>query len=188
MGCNNQSAMMAEVPRNNKEVNIGSITYFNVNGRACGLRGMLAHSGCKWENKMIGSGDWPALKPTAPFAPYGGLPILTAPDGTKMNQCQPIVRYCAMELGYYPRDPKSAYMADWVNETGYCDIYLPNFAGAVFLKGEEKVEKRKAGVEKLAVFLAMIEPYLGKHKWMAGNKLSFADFTIGEGLWLMGYK
>ena len=54
-------------------------------------------------------------------------------------------------------------------------IYLP-----LFLEGEAQAEKIKfLFTDFLPKYLAKLEPYVSKGEFIAGNKLSSADFVVG---------
>jgi hypothetical protein len=42
------------------------LTYFKFYARGEAIRMLLAHAGAVWEDKLIESSEWPALKPNVP--------------------------------------------------------------------------------------------------------------------------
>ena len=111
--------------------------------------------------------------------PNGQLPVLELQDGTKLAESEAIIRYLGMQHGYYPKDPMEAYRCDEMLETVrdvVGNIYKPFFINDPAAKEEKCVEIFTSLLPK---WLNLIDPYLAKGQFIAGPKLSSADFFVG---------
>ena len=68
---------------------------------------LLTHAGAQWEDKLIDFSEWPALKPTVPGNQLPCLELMA--NGKKMGQSVAILRFLAMQFGYYPADALQAH-------------------------------------------------------------------------------
>ena len=66
--------------RSDDDDGVFELTYFGINGKGTSCALALAHSGLKF--KVTFPEDWASLKPTTP---WGHLPLLQAPDGSKVG-------------------------------------------------------------------------------------------------------
>ena len=150
--------------------------YFQLHGRACAARALLAHSKTDYENIEIGFPEWPELKPTMPNQQ---VPCLELPDGTKMGQSIAITRYLGQVKGYYPKDSMQAYKVDSLIDR-YMDVitvYKPHF----MKDGPEKDALIKKGFEEtIPKWLAEMEIVASEGKFLVGDSLTIADFFIGS--------
>jgi len=81
---------------------------------------LLSHAGVQWEDNQIGFDQWPAYKPTCPG---NQLPCLEIKDtGKKMGQSVAILRFLAMQHGYYPSDPLLAHKSNELTD-GLTDVF-----------------------------------------------------------------
>jgi glutathione S-transferase len=92
------------------------LTYFNVPGRVAGLRIILFKLYGKdgWEDERVSFQDWPQLKPSMPL---NCMPVLTLPDGTKVQQCEAMMRWAGSKAGLYPADVDEALFVDEMVQT-----------------------------------------------------------------------
>jgi glutathione S-transferase len=110
---------------NNKFASINNnteykLTYFKLYARGEPSRMLLSHSGCIWEDNEIEFSQWPALKPNVPG---NQLPCLELKqNGKKMGQSVAILRFLAMQHGYYPSDPLLAHKANELID-GFGDFF-----------------------------------------------------------------
>jgi len=94
------------------------LVYFNVPGRAVGLRIMMYKIYGKdgWEDERIEFKDWPSLKPTLPLQ---FMPLLTLPDGRQVHQTDAMERWAGKAAGLYPMDADEALFVDEMMTTVY---------------------------------------------------------------------
>jgi glutathione S-transferase len=87
------------------------LTYFDFDGgRGEPARLALYLGGVAFEDRRVGTKDWPALRDKTPFQ---GLPTLEA-DDRLVTQSNSILRYVGKLAGLYPRDDVQALLCDEV--------------------------------------------------------------------------
>ena len=70
--------------------------YFGLHGRAAFPRMLLHYMGVtKYENIGLSFEDFGAKKAAGEMGYWGGMPMVTLPDGTKLQQTHGLVRYLA---------------------------------------------------------------------------------------------
>jgi glutathione S-transferase len=147
-----------------------TLTYFGFNGRASAMCFMLQKAKASWEKKAITFPEWGELKKKQ----GGGLPVVTY-KGKLYTESVPTANMIAKNLGFYPEDPLLAHR---------CDFTVAAFSDAINKLWDPKTAEDPAAIKKVIAeefpkFLDKIEAGLGKMKWMAGDKLSVADFWVG---------
>uniref|UniRef100_A0A915K820 glutathione transferase n=1 Tax=Romanomermis culicivorax TaxID=13658 RepID=A0A915K820_ROMCU len=73
------------------------LCYFNVRGKAEGIRYIFAQAGVDFEDHRVSHDEWPKLKPNTPM---GQLPVLHI-DNKVLCQSMAIARYIAKEYGKF---------------------------------------------------------------------------------------
>jgi len=135
---------------------------------------MLAKANASWEKKAITFPEWGELKKKQ----GGGLPVVHLKDGTMLSESVPTAKYIAKMNGFYPEDPLLAHRCDYTVDA------FTEACNALYDSVTAPEEKKEAAVGKVVSetfpkFLDKIEAGLGKMTWMAGEKLSLADFWVG---------
>ena len=85
----------------------GKLIYFDLGGRAEGIRALLAHAGFEYEDDRVGFEAFAAQKAAGAY-PLGSLPVWEE-DGSKTCQSSAILRMLGIRLGYYSNDPQVAW-------------------------------------------------------------------------------
>ena len=98
--------------------NLPKLTYFDLAGRAFGLRIALFKAFGKdgWVVDRIEFETWPSLKPKTPL---GSLPILTLPNSSVRAQTDALTRWAGKKAGLYPNDEDDALIVDEVITTSF---------------------------------------------------------------------
>jgi len=159
------------------------LSYFGARGFGEPIRYVLAYKKADWENDIVANETWSALKPKTPM---GQIPLLTLKDGRQLAQSKAILRFVSRELGVAPTNNFEAAEADMLIDSLYGDlypkyspVYMPRFSG-----NEAESKQKWAAFKKdtLPAFLDLYEKYLAARAsgWFVGDKVSYADFVIGE--------
>ena len=116
------------------------LSYFDLGGRAEGIRMLLAHSKADWEDIRVSGESFTALKESGK-CPGGQVPILELPNSDKvLSQSTVILRYLGIVHGYYSTtDPMAAYAADLAIET-VNDCFNKDFVMKFFAKEAASAE------------------------------------------------
>jgi len=169
---------------NNTQAKINShvaytLHYFPLYGRGEPIRMLLSHAGIHYNDHLISFQEWPAIKPTMPG---NVIPCLELVNGKQMGETSAIMRYLAINHGYYPEDPLLAHKSEEILDefqTLFENVPKPAFVGP-----EEAAALLPVIFDdKMPKFLAAIEPHLKANKFIGGNKLSFADFFVGGSIY-----
>ena len=88
----------------------GKLYYFEVDGRAAGIRMLLAHSNTQYEDARQSFPAFGQLKQSG-FLPLGSMPVWEE-DGFKMCQSSAILRMLGIRHGYYSDDPMTCWAID----------------------------------------------------------------------------
>ena len=155
-----------------------TLYHFNVYGKGSAHCFMLQKANASWEKKSLTFEEWAEMKKKL----GGGIPKLQLSDGTLLEESVPTAKYIGKMFGFYPEDPLLAHRCDYVVAI-YDDLFT-NTGHAFFGKYKDDAEKKeavgKAVNELVPKFLDKLEPSLGKMTWLAGEKLSVADFWVGS--------
>ena len=152
--------------------------YFPLYARGEAIRMTLAHSNTSYveENPsgpLFGAG-WAALKPKMPS---GQMPVLELENGMKLHQSQPILRYLGKVHGYYPTDALDAFKIDAILEDfAEAQIGFPFMEMFGKPVGVDQLKEMEMSQEKVFVLLTKILNQNKGSKFLAGDKLSIADF------------
>ena len=153
---------------------IGTLFYFDIDGRSSALRMMLAHSKQNWVDERLGFDVWPTRKAEMLG---GSMPNWVEPNGTRMNESIPLLRYLGARFGYYPKTEYEAYKADML-----LSVYADKFAKICGTVGLGKPDEAfaKEFCELMTELVARLDKELahGK-KFLCGDKICIADFLIG---------
>jgi len=112
----------------------GKLIYFDLGGRAEGIRAMLAHANFDYEDARISMEEFARLKRDKTALPLGSLPIWQE-DGFTQAQSSSILRQLGMRLGYYHEDPLKCWaidsLIDYVEDlhTKFAEYILPVMEG-----------------------------------------------------------
>ena len=152
------------------------LTYFNVKGRAEGIRFIFAQAGVKYEDNRITKEQWQELKPSTPF---GTLPIIEE-DGKQLSGSMVCARYLAEKFGLAGANAfENAEIASIVDAIG--DI-LQELAKVYLEKDEAKKKELEANLKEkfLPAKFALFEKRAAGNEngWLYGNKLTWADFIF----------
>ena len=114
----------------------GKLYYFEVDGRACGIRMLLAHANCQYEDARQSFPAFGQLKQSG-FLPLGSMPVWEE-DGFKMCQSSAILRMLGIRHGYYSDDPMTCWAIDSIvdfmedKQGAHVAIYSPLLASQPF--------------------------------------------------------
>jgi len=102
----------------------GKLYYFDLGGRAVGIRTMLGHAGFEYDDARQSFEQFGALKGSG-FLPLGSMPVWEE-DGVKYVQSSSILRMLGIRLGYYSEDPMTCWAIDSIVD--FCEDLQPKFA------------------------------------------------------------
>ena len=150
--------------------------YFPLHVRGSHIRMCLDKAGVEHEDVVVQFSDWGALKPSMPGKQ---VPCLELADGTKIGESLAILRMLGSKFGFYPKDPYEAFLVD---------EQMDNFAsiiGTIYKPWGKKEETEKATCAAevfdtlLPKYLESIDAACAKGQFIAGEKLTIADFCVG---------
>ncbi|MGE0268116.1 MAG: glutathione S-transferase family protein [Candidatus Omnitrophota bacterium] len=142
--------------------------------------------GLKYEKKGVNLGEGEGQKPEyLAIHPAGKVPAIVDGD-FKLFESNAIIKYLARtkKSDLYPEDPKQQAVIDqWID---FVSLHIQNGVGRVLwnkifapkLGKEVDENSMKCGYEFLSRYLPIVNQQLGKSKYLAGEKLSLADFTL----------
>ncbi len=158
--------------------------YFNIYGRAEPIRLLLNHAKVPFEDCRIPFPDWPANKGKFEFGQMPALEIIDENGNTKTyTQTISILRYLSIRHGYYPLDKaEQAWEIDSALDT------VSDLVTALVKIHWEKDPEQKAKYIKeffggaYPVALKALSNRLSQpgHKFLAGDKITAADFHFGN--------
>ena len=90
----------------------GKLTYFDLGGRAEGIRSMLHHAGHQYEDCRKSFPEWATYKAETPM---GSMPLWEE-DGFTTVSSSAILRVLGVRLGYYSDNHLTAYKIDSIVE------------------------------------------------------------------------
>ncbi len=123
--------------------------------------------------------------------PNGTVPVLRDGDDEPLWETGAILRYLATQYGddtFWPKDVRHRAQIDKWTEWAKINIAL-NFTGPVFwnavrtapaLQDEKAIN---AAVAALGAKLDIAESQLGRHRFLAGDRLTLADIQLGHVLY-----
>lgn len=156
------------------------LIYGNARGRAEICRLIFAQAEVKYEDCRLVNDEWPKLKPSTPT---GMLPILEV-DGKPLTGSGPMARFLAERFGLAgSNDFENAQLA------GIIDVmadFMVKLVDLYHTKDEEQqvAMKKKLEEEAIPKYWGVLEKMLQKNSsgWMFGEKLTYADLCIADGL------
>ena len=104
----------------------GKLTYFDLDGRAGGIRALLGHANFEYEDDRQSFESFATLKASLPL---GSMPVWEE-DGIQYCQSSGILRMLGVRLGYYTTDPNTAWAIDSIVD--FVEDLQPKFAGWLF--------------------------------------------------------
>lgn len=118
--------------------------------------------------------------------PVGKVPVLVDDNGFSLFESGAIVKYLDAKNGcrFYPQDiEKRAKIDQW---TDFISIHIRsamvqffwNRVGVKYMGHEPDLNSLNEGLKFLARFLPIIDAQLGKSKYIAGDELTLADFSL----------
>ena len=112
----------------------GKLYYFDLYGRAEGIRAMLGHANFDYEDTRLTVEEFGAKKAEG-FLPLGSAPVWEE-DGEVYCQSSCILRFLGIRLGYYSDDPMKIWAIDSIvdfmedNQGNYAGYLAPVLGGA----------------------------------------------------------
>ena len=88
----------------------GKLYYFDLGGRAEGIRALLGHANYKYDDARQDFASFAQLKQVGKL-PLGSMPVWEE-DGFIMCQSSSILRMLGIRLGYYSDDPMVCFQID----------------------------------------------------------------------------
>jgi len=149
------------------------LDYFDVRGRAQGLRYLCADHDITLEENQVVFADWPKIKPTTVF---GQLPQLH--DGNFIvAQSNAIIRHVARKHGLYGKNEHDKTKIDMLNDQQE-DVRL-TYLKLIY----QEYEKEKDNyIKTIPEKLATLEKFLGNNNggkgFFVGEHVSFADYNM----------
>ena len=154
--------------------------YFEVDGRAGGIRSLLHHAGVRYIDNRLKPEAF-GKKKAAGELPLGTMPIWIE-DGFTMVQSSSILRLLGVRHGYYSDDPMTCWKIDSLvdfmedKQGPHAALYLPMFGGATALNPDHFDPWFANFWDKV---IPVLEARLAEHgkKFLAGtNTPTIADF------------
>ena len=124
----------------------GKLYYFDLGGRAEGIRALLGHANFQYEDCRKSNEEFGQLKQSG-FLPLGSMPDWEE-DGFKMCQSSAILRMLGIRLGYYSEDPMTAWAIDSLVD--FAEDHQGKFVGFVFpavMGGQLDLSKAEEWIE-----------------------------------------
>ena len=160
------------------------VHYFEIYGRAEAIRMVLTHAEVAFEDVFYGEGriNWAETKASGKFE-FGQLPVLEGPSCILYAQSNATLRYLGIKYGYYPQnDAELAWRIDSTLDS-YEDVFQAYYKAAFASSEEAKAEGFKNYYENaLPNWFKVLEKRIkdnGSKKYIAGEKISIADFSLG---------
>jgi len=162
------------------------LTYFDiVAGRGEPIRLAFHIAGIPFEDERIKFPDWPARKPTTPFA---SIPVLTINGTQTLTQSNAILHYVGEISGLYPKDPFHAAKVDELMHVteSYSELIFPT----VTEPDVEKKKKMRAELAdgKIGDLLKRVEECLSNsgdlkaNPFCGGTKMTVGDLKFGHSM------
>lgn len=155
--------------------------YFDIYGRGEVIRVLFIHHKVDFENHLISSEEWPALKASG-FAEFGQLPMVEI-DGLKLVQTKAILHYLGDKYGYFPGDPALRYKME---STLYLlDDFINGMIHLFSGKDMEALDKYYADNANrfLGFFNARLSQNHNGDGWFVGDSLTLTDLVVFEWFW-----
>ena len=158
------------------------VFYFNSRGRAEPSRLVLIQTGVKYEDIRFSMEEWRATYKAK--SPFGVAPWLEV-DGVQIGGSRQMTRYLAEELGLAGDDKVQNAQIASIADT-FEDMLMASEQAF-----EEKDEARKAQVieefvSKSPKWLDPLESKVSEDGWLYGNKVTWVDFHVYNGLSILG--
>jgi len=151
------------------------LSYFDLGGRAEGIRMLLNHAQVEFEDHRVTGESWATLKSNKTECPTGKVPVLRYGDKV-LTQSQAILRYVGMKYGYYSLS-ENIYDIDLAIET-ILDFWSRDFNWSFFGSDPVPEEKVKFTLDQQTKLLTLLQDQLGDKLYFGGQSLSTADFFV----------
>lgn len=167
------------------------VGYNNVRGLAQCIRNLLVYKDVQFEDKQYKLGPAPAYEKTEWLKEkyclglkFPNLPYYS--DGeVNMTQSIAIMRYLGKKHGLAPKGAEETALVDLLEQQAN-DLMWGLIVAAMFPSGSDG---RRVHEANLAHALKCWDEHLTTHKWAAGERLTYVDFILYEGLdWNREYK
>ena len=153
------------------------LIYFPVQGRAQGLRYMLAAKGVEFEDVRITGAEWGPMKESQKYGAGAQLPVWERDDGTFMTQSLAMLKSLAMDLGYAPSDSKTLFETEWFYALGF-DVFEKPERFAI-LKDDATEEAQDACIKILDTLMDRLESRFSDGRTtVGGSQTTHADFYL----------
>lgn len=158
--------------------------YWDIRGLAEPIRLMLEHCGVDYDQRLFVCGpgpefkrnDWTDVKDTFGLD-FPNIPFYV--DGEmRITESWAIMKYIGRNHStqLLPADERSRQLAD--QSQGVVDDFRKSFTALCY--GADFADKRASYLEQLDVKLARFDAYLARHRWLAGDQLTYVDFAFAE--------
>ncbi|HEX2879175.1 MAG TPA: glutathione S-transferase family protein [Polyangiaceae bacterium] len=151
------------------------LTYFELassRGEEC--RVALFVAGVKFEDYRVPRGEWPALKPNAP---YGSLPFLEITGKPPLAQSNAILAYVGRAHDLHPKDLWEAALHEAIMESVEEVRAMLQPSGKLTDQKEKKAAREALASGPLQLWGARIEKQI-KGPFLAGEKICVADIKV----------
>jgi len=173
------------------------LIYFDVQGRATGIRIMLKMAGVDYKDTRVecDKAVWQAQKPDFDKLALGQLPIMKIDDRVYCQQ-DAIEEYCALKAGIVPKSAEDVMRVKMLLET-MKEAGLKTFMGAIQfttaqiggeffgLEGEKLEERNKIFVPKMIELMSALNGNIEKvlnfkrtGEYAVGDSITLADMEI----------
>jgi len=158
-----------------------TLGYWDIRGLAEPIRLMLEHAGQSYDQEKYLAGPAPTYdrsqwldKKEKMGLDFPNLPYYMDGD-VKMTESWAIMRHVARKNNLLP-DDNSAHLCDQAQ--GVISDFRMSFVMMCYRDGF--AENKKNFFAALPAKLTRFDDYLGKNKWMSGEKLTYVDFAFCE--------
>ena len=152
--------------------------YFDIYGKGEPLRMLLNKAGVAFEDNRHTRESWDTLK-AAGYSPSGQLPLVEMEDGTKLTQCNAMMRLLATQNGLVPKDPMAEYNGESALiafESDFWGKQSPKLYANPVEKFPEIYEEITSGPFK--DYVKVLESKLCNGKFICGDQFTWYDIMI----------
>jgi len=158
--------------------------YWEIRGLGQPCRLLLAHAGANYEDKRYYTGPAPDYDKSQWLSEkyklgldFPNLPYLIDGD-VKLSQTHAIMRYLGRKFGLVGSNETETIRSE-LAEQQLADL-RGNFVGLCYTPPAMHAERKPAALEAMKAALENFSKFLGDRPWMAGDKLTYADFLCYE--------
>ena len=146
--------------------------YFDLYGRAEGIRMLLHKAGVQFEDVRITREQHAAMKEEGKLE-YGQVPMLELDDGTRLVQGNAIIRYIARQYNMLPASNLEAYQANKILD--YQEDWVTTKIIAMFGHPDKEAATKKLFEQDVPEILKWYEKTVAGKKYAVGGKYTFVD-------------